>query len=149
MTFKGTDNQTVELKIVNYEFPNNKNGDYYDNNWLNVFIKVDSKVGKWQTTDPSLLTGEVMELITWFSYLSENREVRYTLMEFMEPNLSFELISKYDSEIKNIRIHFKLESRPQSAIDDREYFVDCKLNKNDLKQIVVDLSKEIEKYPER
>jgi len=149
MIFKGTDNQTVELKIVNYEFPNNKNGDYYDNNWLNVFIKVDSKVGKWQTTDPSLLTGEVMELITWFSYLSENRAVRYTLMEFMEPNLSFELISKYDSEIKNIRIHFKLESRPQSATDDREYFVDCKLNKNDLKQIVVDLSKEIEKYPER
>ena len=149
MNFSGIENQSVELKIVNYEFPNNKNGDDYDNNWLNVFIKVDSKVGKWQTVDPSLLTWEVMELITWFSYLSENRKVRYELLEFIEPNLSFELISKYDSEIKNIRIHFKLESRPKSATDDREYFVDCELNKNDLKQIVVDLRKEIEKYPER
>ena len=147
MTFKGIDNQTVELKIVNYEFSNNKNGDCYDNNWLNVFIKVDSKVGKWQTIDPSLLTGEVMELITWFSYLSENRE--YTLMEFIEPNLSFELVSKYDSEIKRIRIYFNLESRPQSATDDRKYFVDCEWNKNDLKQIVVDLNKEMEKYQER
>ena len=149
MKFRGIENQSVELRIVSYEFPNNKNGDYYDNNWLNVFIKVDSKIEKWQTIDPSLLTREVMELISWFSYLSENREVRYTLMEFIEPNLSFELISKYDSEIKNIRIHFKLESRPKSATDDGECFVDCKLNKNDLKQIVVDLSKEIEKYPER
>ena len=77
MNFSGIENQSVELKIVNYEFPNNKNGDYYDNNWVNMFIKVDSKVGKWQTIDPSLLTREVMELITWFSYLSENREVRY------------------------------------------------------------------------
>ena len=149
MNFSGIENQSVELKIVNYEFPNNKNGDDYDNNWLNVFIKVDSKVGKWQTVDPSLLTWEVMELITWFSYLSENRKVRYELLEFIEPNLSFELISKYDSEIKIIRIHFKLELRPQSASDDIEYFIDCELNKDDLKQIAADLSKELEKYPER
>ena len=58
MIFRGIDNKSVELKIVNYAFSNNKNGDYYDNNWLNVFIKDESKIGKWQTIDTSLLTRE-------------------------------------------------------------------------------------------
>ena len=148
MILRGIDNQSVELKLVSYEFPNNEGGDY-DSNWLNVFLKVDSKDGKWQTVNPSLLTWEVMALINWFSDLSENREVKHTLMEFLEPNLSFELINECDSEIKSIRILFDLEARPRSATDDKEYFVDCKLDKNDLRQIAIELSKELEKYPER
>ena len=149
MIFRGVENQSVELKLVSYEFPNNRNVDEHDKNWLNVFIKVDSKIGKWQAIDPSLLTWEVVELRTWFSCLAENKEVEDKLMGFTEPNLSFELRNECNSEIKTIRMHFNIELLPKSAISGREYFVDFKFNKDDLKQIVIDLSEEIKKYPER
>jgi len=55
MKFKGIDNQTVEFILTNYQFPDNQDGDW-DGNRLNIYLKVDSKVGKWQTIDPSLTT---------------------------------------------------------------------------------------------
>jgi hypothetical protein len=66
MKFKGIDNQTVEFIITNYQFPDNQDGDW-DGNRLNIYLKVDSKVGKWQTIDPSLTTWEVQEIIDWFN----------------------------------------------------------------------------------
>lgn len=62
MIFSGVDSQTVEFKITNYQFPDNQEGDW-DSNWLNIYLKVDSKFGKWQTIDPSLTTWEVQEII--------------------------------------------------------------------------------------
>jgi hypothetical protein len=62
MIFQGIDKQSVELKITNYQFPENQDGDW-DGNCLNIYLKVESKVGKWQTIDPSLTTWEVQEII--------------------------------------------------------------------------------------
>jgi hypothetical protein len=64
MTFQGIDNQTVELRVTNYQFPD-ISFDQYDSNWLNVYLKVESKLGNWQTIDPALLTWEVEEIIDW------------------------------------------------------------------------------------
>lgn len=66
MKFKGINNQTVEFIITNYQFPDNQDGDW-DGNRLNIYLKVDRKVGKWQTIDPSLTTWEVQEIIDWFN----------------------------------------------------------------------------------
>jgi hypothetical protein len=66
----------------------------------------------------------------------------------MEPNLEFELTKK-STEEKHIRIIFDLESRPQNADDEKEYFVDCVFNNDELKLIAKELEKEAEQYPTR
>ena len=148
MIFYGIDNQTVELRVTNYQYPDNNEGDW-DSNWLNLYLKIDSKCGKWQTIDPSLTTWELQELTNWFNILSENHEPEHKQIQFTEPNLSFELIGKYDNLEKNIRIKFELESRPKSATDDKDYFVDIKAENKELRRISEELQKETEKYPKK
>jgi len=148
MTFKGINNQLVELKITNYQFPENTDGDW-DSNWLTIYLKVKSNVGNWQTIDPSLTTWDVKRLITWFDNLSNNIQPECKDICFLEPNISFELIDIFDSKSKIIKIKFNHESRPQSAKNEKDYFVDFIANNDELKSIVLDLQKELEKYPER
>ncbi len=148
MTFTGIDNQTVELKTTNYQFPDINDGDW-DGNWLYIYLNVKSKVGHWQTVDPSLTTWEVQSLLDWFDTLSLNARPEYVDLGFTEPNLSFILLTDFDSDKKTIRIKFDLESRPQSATDDKEYFVDIVADNFELKRISKELKNELNKYPER
>ncbi|MGJ8733644.1 MAG: WapI family immunity protein [Cellulophaga sp.] len=64
MIFQGTNNQTVELRIINYQFPKITNCEY-DSNWLLIYSNEKSDFGNWQYTDPSLLVKEVLEIIDW------------------------------------------------------------------------------------
>jgi len=146
MIFYGIDNQTVDFRITNYEFPKISN-DEYDNNWLLIYLKVKSKLGNWQTIDPSLLTYEIKELIDWFDALLQNKQSKYVNLNFIEPNLSFELLENV-SELK-FRIKFNLESKPQSAKENEEYYVDCVVNEHELKRIIDELEKKSAKYPQR
>lgn len=148
MIFSGIDNQTVELRIMNYQYPEVIAGDW-DGNWLNIYLNVKSNVGHWQTVDPSLTTWEVRDLINWFRDLSLNKKPDYIDIGFTEPNLSFELLNSHESLGKLFRIKFNLESRPQSAKDEKEYFVDCLADNNELSRISADLKLEFERYPER
>ncbi len=148
MIFTGLDNQTVEFVITNYEFPNNTEGDW-DGNWLNIYLKVKSKVGDWQTIDPSLTTWEVQELIDWFETFSTSGQTEYLKLQFTEPNLSFELVESKGKTHKMFRIMFNLESRPKSAENDKEYFVDFSADSQELKRIADELRMELDKYPER
>ncbi|WP_347375138.1 hypothetical protein [Aequorivita sp. Q41] len=147
MIFKGINNQSVEFRITNYQFPEITNCEY-DSNWLLVYLKVKSDCGNWQTVDPSLLVGDLKDIKDWFEKLSNNIETDFDSLVFMEPNLEFELTKK-NLEEKHIRIIFDLESRPLSADDDKDYFVDCVFNNSELKLIVKELEKQVEQYPRR
>jgi hypothetical protein len=147
MIFNGIDGQTVELKITNYQCPDIKSGDW-DGNWLLIYLKVKSNLGHWQTIDPSLTTWEVKELINWFTDISKDKRLKYNPISFTEPNLSFEHLGHNENRYV-IRLRFDLESRPQLAEDNKDYFVDFEYNQLEIKQIVVDLTKELNNYPER
>jgi hypothetical protein len=147
MTFFGVDNQTVELKITNYQYPEINDGDW-DGNWLNIYLIVKSNVGHWKTVDPSLTTWEVQSLIDWFDTLSNNLRPENIDIGFTEPNLSFELLSDFNTN-KTFRIKFNLELRPQSASDDKDYFVDVVADNFELKRLSAELKNELNKYPER
>ena len=147
MIFKGINNQTVEFRITNYQFPEITDCEY-DSNWLLIYLKVKSDCGSWETVDPSLLTGDIIDIIEWFEKLSNDIETDTDSLVFMEPNLEFELTKKY-ADKKRIRITFDLESRHPNAKDDEEFYVDCEYNNAELKQIVSELKKEAELYPER
>jgi hypothetical protein len=148
MKIFGVDDQSVELKITDYQFPNQSVSDQYDRNWLMICIDVKSKLGHWRTSDPSLLTWEVLELINWLYDISNNIEVKWNPLEFIEPNLSFILIKGEDDK-RCLRIKFDLESRPESAKDDIDYFVDCQLTNEALRQMAQGLKIELKKYPQR
>jgi hypothetical protein len=148
MKFYGIDNQSLELKITNYQFPENNDGDW-DSNWLNIYINVVSKFGNWQTIDPSLLTWELQRLINWFMDLSENKKSLESEEDFVEPNLKFTLRNSPTDPIKLIRINFSYESRPKSAADDQEYYIEIKADKVELIRISSELQNELSKYPKR
>ena len=148
MIIKGIDNQTVEIKVTNYQHPDSLDRDW-DGNWLNTYLKVESKVGNWQTVDPSLTTWEIQELIDWFIDLANNTKPKWTDMEFTEPNLSLYLKNDFNDLNKKIRIKFDLESRPKSATIDKEFFVDFEANSPELKRLADDLTSELRRYPIR
>jgi hypothetical protein len=148
MVIKGLNNQTVELKITNYQFPESLDRDL-DGNWLNIYLKVDSVQGKWQTVDPSLTTWEVQDLIDWFKDLSCDSNPKWNNTEFTEPNISFHLLNDFKLSNKKIRIKFNLESRPNSAKDDNDYYVDFVVDNMELRRIASELTTELEKYPLR
>ena len=58
-------------------------------------------------------------------------------------------LADFDSDKKTFRIKFGLESRPQSATEDKEYFVDVVADNFELKRISIELKNELRKYPER
>lgn len=148
MQIKGVDNQIVDLHIINYQFPDTMDKEY-DGNWLNIYINVKSKVGNWQTTDPSLLTWEVKELINWFNDLANDIEPKWIDQEFIEPNISINLLSKHDCKEKKFKIKFDLESRPKSAKDNIEYSVDFFADKQELSRLANELQNDLDKFPER
>lgn len=147
MKFTGKDGQQIELKILGYQFPTNFDNEW-DANWLRIYLNVKSNVGYWQTVDPSLTTWEVEQLIKWFLTLSQDNEVDHTEITFIEPNLSFQLLDKVSNK-RNIQIKFDFESRPQSADDDKEYFVTLQFSTEDLAAIANELTIELNKFPVR
>jgi hypothetical protein len=148
MTFTGIDNQTVDFRITNYQYPDTIDGGW-DSNWLIIFLNVKSKIGNWQAIDPSLTTWEVQELINWFYKLSKSDHTECLNMSFTEPNLSFELLDIQNKSQKKFRIKFALESRPKSAREGKDYFVDCVVDDNELSRLCEDLRAELDKFPER
>ncbi len=148
MIFNGIDNQSVEFKINNYQFPENKIPGDYDSNWLNIYINVKSKIGNWEKIDPSILTSEFKGLIQWFKDLSSNI-YRMTDYSFMEPNLEFSCTEK-SADSKTIKIIFSAESKaPSMKGVDEECFVDCIYINKELLEIAEELEKELIKFPSR
>lgn len=147
MLFKGINNQSIEFKITNYQFPEITDCGY-DSNWLMVFVKVKSNFGDWEATDPSLLVSDLKEIIEWFEKLSNNNQIDSDSLWFMEPNLEFQLI-KNQSDLKTVRITFDMELRPKNPDNSKKYFVDCEMDNEELKRVVKELTKQLESFPER
>jgi hypothetical protein len=143
----GKDGQEVELKILGYQFPTDFDNEW-DANWLRIYLKVKSNVGHWQTVDSSLTTWEVNELIAWFSDLSHSKSIELSEITFVEPNLSFQL-SEQTEDQKTIEIKFDLESRPQFAEDEKEYFIVFRFSNTELSIIARELTIELQKFPIR
>ena len=143
MILKGINNQKVELKITGYQFPDAKQ-DSLDSNWLNIFINVHSNLGNWQTVDPSLMASEFKELIQWFKDLSVNKGAEYHDLYFTEPNLGFDFVKSEDG-IKYVKMIFSAESKPQSAKEYQDYFIDFQFSNEELNRIADELDNELKK----
>lgn len=145
--FQFDERNRVDFKVAGYQYPKIDDKDY-DGNWLNIYIEVDGNIGKWKTVDACLLTWEIEGLIEEFDKAGR-AEVGYKSdVEFIEPNLRFSLNSKQADEIE-IRIEFRLESRPMSWSENEKCFLEGKFNKETVKSIKEGLEQELKRYPKK
>jgi hypothetical protein len=147
MIFECTNEQFVEIKILGYEFQKISN-DEWDDNWLVIHINVKSTEKHWTATAPAITTFELKGLIDWIKNISNNKIEKYKKVDFTEPNISFELLNNFDSDVKQIKINFFLEFNPLSNMD-TEYFVELIATNEELKKYANELEDELKKYPER
>ena len=140
--------QTVELKIHNYEFPDTLNKDY-DANWLDICLKIENPDWKWETIDPSLLTWDVKALIEWFKTIANNEKPKFTEISNLEPNISFALLNEYSEKVKKFQIKLDAESRPPFAKNNAESCFIFNADEAELKRIITELENELEKFPVR
>ncbi len=141
------DNQKFKIAIWGYQFPKILYKKY-DSNWLRIYIEVDSKMGKWEAIDPCLLTWEFEEITNWLKAIKQCERVEEHL-EFIEPNLSFSLTENSDNLVK-IKVHFDLESKPQSAKEDDKFFIDFIVDRElELGGLIKKFEMELSKFPMR
>lgn len=146
MVFKGINNQSIELNIINYQYPDLID-EPHDCNWLIVSVKVQSNFGNWEATDPALETFDFEKMIEWFDNLSNNIEPKYDELIFTEPSFLLFLENSWEEEIKKIKIELDLELRIKGFSP--ECYVDIHANNEELKQISMDLRNELSKFPKR
>ncbi|MDR0443872.1 MAG: hypothetical protein LBH44_10740 [Treponema sp.] len=146
MKFDCINNQFVELKIIGYQFPEILD-DEWDSNWLNVYINVKSIKKYWNVTDPAITTFELRSLIYWLKNISENKIIKNRNMNFTEPNISFQLMNEFGSDIKRIKINFRMEFSPLKK--GTECDIELTANNTQLKNYAEKLEYELSEYPER
>jgi hypothetical protein len=146
MVLTNSDDESFELEIKGYEYPNLSPRDDYDSNWLLINIKVQMLARSWTRTNPALLTWEVENLLKWLRDISTNKEVDPEL-EFIEPNVSFTLNG--DGSSKKLRVHFDLEFKPGDPLDETDCFVDFPLNGNLLGDAVLALEASLNRFGQR
>jgi hypothetical protein len=146
MKLSGQDNKSFELWVVNYQYLNNKTGEY-DSNWLKIGIRLRGFKSEWTTSDPSLLTWELESLTDWLHTILTGN-VREKKIEFIEPNLGFELIDSSEEAFK-IRTHLTLELKPSWYIDDETFTFDIIVDRQQLAHSVERLNNELINFPRR
>lgn len=149
MRLTGNSGDAFELDVVGYEFPEITEGG--DSNWLNVRVKGTAQSRSWTATDPCLETGEVAELADWFEAVLAGKE-RDKKLEFLEPNLSFELTGRDDDRFR-IRVWIEVGSRPSWAKSDLagecDLYIDLDTTIAELQAASRSLREQLERWPPR
>ena len=145
MKLRSSNGQAFDLSLVGYQFPTGPT-EWHDRNWLNVRIDVVHPRGRWHSSEPSLLTSEVLELADWLELIAAGA-LSVDDRPFIEPNLRFEVGNRA------LRIYFELESRPNWARADgaglNDLWIELPLNELDLRAAASDLRQQLERFPLR
>lgn len=145
MKLNGQD-KSFELWVVDYQFLDDKN-DEYDSNWLTIGIRLKGFKSEWTKSDPSLLTWELKSLSDWLQKILTG-DFAEKEIEFIEPNLKFELIDNTHDPYK-MRTHLTLESRPVWFTDDETFSFEIDVDREQIDHSVQRLKSELIKFPGR
>jgi len=149
MKLAGKDGQSLELRILGYQFPHLATMPY-DSNWLIVAGNVTHARGSWQFTDPCLLTYEAAALASWMDRLAEADRFS-SICDFMEPSLEFRALVEMDRPV--LRVTFDYGALPSWAADERgaeeQIWIDFAIEELDLRLLAQQWRAELAKYPPR
>jgi len=155
MLLQSKNGNLFELSIVGYQFVCRiwgPTGDF-DANWLNVRIRATDAMGSWTKVDPCLETGNLPLLSGWLLSIGTGvLDPPWNPLEFVEPNISFELGSLTDGG-PVLRVRFELECRPPwsqaDTVSENPYIIEFPLSDLDLKAAVDCLVEEQRRFPPR
>lgn len=143
MYLENKENESLQLDIVGYEFPNLRD------NWLLVSIHAKLKAGEWSATAPAIDTTEVEHLIRWLESIRRGEATKDRML-FTEPNLEFELCLV---TTQRLRIYFELEMRlnwaKEKLLYKHDLWFEIDLNLDTLDYMISDLTEQLARFPTR
>jgi hypothetical protein len=149
MKLVGKDGQSLELRILGYQFPHLATAPY-DSNWLIVAGDVKHARGSWQFTDPCLLTYEAAELASWINSLADAGRLS-GICDFIEPSLEFRALIEMDRSV--LRVTFDYQALPSWASDqtgaEEPMWIDFPIEELDLRLAALQWRAELAAYPQR
>jgi hypothetical protein len=144
----GDSGDRLELDLLGYEFGSAT--DACDANWLHVRVEAEVAGRRWEATDPCLRTDEVSRLANWLASLAAGVEV--TPIDFLEPNVSFEVAGRSGEEV-HVLAWFELEFRPAWAASDtageRDFAAELLVASDHLARAAADLREQLLRFPPR
>lgn len=158
MRLQGPQGDSLELRIVNYQFQKLKNeilnrtvSDDYDANWLDIEINACARGRSWKTIEPCLLTWEVSSLAKWLEACAEGKADPLET-HFIEPVLKFVVVDQ-SSTSRKLRVYFELESRPSWApmqhFPDTDLWAELEGGPDELRDWAADLRQQLIGFPIR
>jgi hypothetical protein len=148
MRLEGADGQSLQLTVLRYQFAGGDNE--FDLNWLTVRGEVRARDASWSFEDPCLLASEARTLGSWLRHVT-NPQADYERLDFIEPNLAFEVSSRTDAAV-TIRVFFEVEVRPpgsEVSVGDDDYWLDLHLETRALQAASDEWLAELELFPVR
>ncbi|WP_433995750.1 WapI family immunity protein [Bradyrhizobium diazoefficiens] len=149
MKLVSRDGQSLELRILGYEFPHLETAEY-DSNWLVVAGEGRHPRGSWRFTHPCLLTYEAARLASWMDAAADKSPCSDTC-DFTEPNLKFRVLLSQERPV--LRVYFNLEARPSWASSRsagwEDLCVEFPMEEIDLVSAAQQLRAELAPYPQR
>ncbi len=105
----------LDFTIEGYQFPDIASG--FDANWLVVGLVLRYRDKVFKQKDPSITTDELRAIHEWFLSISKNEIPTYVTLDFLEPNLAFQLLRNQNGMIL-YGIQLSLECKPPFVIED-------------------------------
>jgi hypothetical protein len=155
----GTNGVTIELRPLEYEYPQSRDANWWDLNWLNIAGEVRCSEGSWNFTEPCLLTTEAIQLASWLQNAADGvvqptapnaSGVIWPNPYFVEPNLALGLAATAVDEVV-LRVFFSLESAPPwlTSKGPYEFHLECPLSADALRAAAHQWTEELQPFPER
>ncbi|HFJ9286511.1 PadR family transcriptional regulator [Bacillus toyonensis] len=132
----------LHLEVVRYQFKDAK--EECDRNWLIVKAKLSEGNKVFETMDPFLQTFDLQHMKKWFQLLPNPT---YTELDFIEPNIAFELMGKNEGEFQ-IVVRLSQELTP-SWCKEEEYGFSISITHEDREKIIRFIEEQQRNFPKR
>lgn len=123
-----------------------------DDNWLMIWMRVDSPKGSWSCIEPMLEARDLPRIAEWLESIAAGRPVRRGL-GFIEPNLEFHLVKRRANGAK-LWVAFEQEARPpwvlgRTSMPGEEPFITLELSHGELREAAASMRAEAAEWPWR
>ncbi|QQN81401.1 WapI family immunity protein [Bacillus toyonensis] len=132
----------LHLEVVRYQFKDAK--EECDRNWLIVKAKLSEGNKVFETMDPLLQTFDLQHMKKWFQSLPNPT---YTELDFIEPNIAFELMGKNEGEFQ-IVVRLSQELTP-SWCKEEGYEFSISITHEDREKIIRFIEEQQRNFPKR
>jgi hypothetical protein len=145
----GREGNQLALTPVGYQFPENET-DPWESNQLMVSVRVATRQGTWEVTDPCLTTWEARSLATWLLRATAIGTARGPSL-YSEPNVSMTARRARAPGWFELSVELELEERPPWAAltDGGPLSVDMVVEESQLLRAAKQLLSELAEYPQR